>query len=200
MKLRRALSLTAATAALLPLAMAAAPASQAAPAGEVHSCHDIDTYHQYNDNTFVTRSFGVPARVKVGGQWTAFTATLTNASAKELKSFKLSAVVSDFGYVEGQPPLLPYSYLQYWDDSRRLWTTPPRDDDSRGILPGPNTLKPHESVHVQVRFRVREDLPLKPGERYDAGVRVTGTFIDRFRDANCLAFDDAGGEFLVQKD
>lgn len=60
-KLRRALSVSAATAALLPMAVAATPASQAAPAAKIPTCYDLDTaYGQYHDNTFVGRSFGIP--------------------------------------------------------------------------------------------------------------------------------------------
>ncbi|MEU5157861.1 hypothetical protein AB0I03_26590, partial [Glycomyces sp. NPDC021274] len=67
MKLRRALSISAATAALLPTAVAAAPVSQAAPATELPTCYDLDTaYGQYHNNTFVGRTFGIPKSITLG--------------------------------------------------------------------------------------------------------------------------------------
>ncbi|MEU2436967.1 hypothetical protein ABZ595_12320 [Streptomyces rubradiris] len=199
MKLRRALSLSAATAALLPAAMAAAPASQAAPAEQIPTCYDIDTaWGQYHNNTFVGRSFGIPKRVALGTRWTAFTATLTNASAKELRSFELRAQVGSYIYNEGERDLSPYSDLQYWDTSQRVWKTlRGTGGTARGAVPAPKTLKPRESVHVQLRFRVGEDLPLD--QTYDAFATITGTFVDRYRDMDCRASSDIGGSFAPVK-
>ncbi|MFH8574293.1 hypothetical protein [Streptomyces sp. NPDC017993] len=61
MKLRRALSVSAATAALLPVAVAAAPASQAAPAAEIPTCYDVSN-GQYHNNALDVVSYGVLAR------------------------------------------------------------------------------------------------------------------------------------------
>ncbi|MFF5441089.1 hypothetical protein [Streptomyces achromogenes] len=199
MNLRRALSLSAATAALLPVAVAAAPASQAAPDEKIPSCYDIDTaWGQYHGNTFVARSFGIPETVALGTHWTAFTATLTNASAKELRSFELRAQVGSYIYNEGERDLGPYSDLQYWDTSQRVWKTLREAGGSaRGAVPGPKTLKPRESVHVQLRFRVSEDLPLD--QNYHAFATITGTFVDHYRDMDCRAYQDAGGSFAPRK-
>ncbi|MFF9024417.1 hypothetical protein [Streptomyces eurythermus] len=199
MNLRRALSLSAATAALLPVAMAAAPASQAAPGENIPSCYDIDTaWGQYHGNTFVSRSFGIPKAVVLGTHWTAFTATLTNASAKELRSFELHAQVGSYVYNEGERDLSPYSDLQYWDTSQRVWKTLRQaGGNARGAVPGPKTLKPRESVHVQLRFRVSEDLPLD--QAYDAFATITGTFVDHYRDMDCRAYQGAGGSFYPRK-
>ncbi|MCL3997350.1 hypothetical protein [Streptomyces lavenduligriseus] len=199
MQLRRALSLTAATAALLPVAMAAAPASQAAPADQIPTCYDVDTaWGQYHNNTFVGRSFGVPKRVALGTRWTTFTATLTNASAKELRSFELRAQVGSYIYNDGERDLSPYSDLQYWDTSQHAWKTlREAGGTARGALPGPKTLKPRESVHVQLRFRVGEDLPLD--QVYDAFATITGSFVDHYRDMDCRASGDIGGSFSPRK-
>ncbi|MFI0785772.1 hypothetical protein ACH4Q6_09270 [Streptomyces lydicus] len=193
MKLRRVLSATAATAALLPVAVAAAPASQAAPAADIPSCSDVSN-GQYHDNTFVGRSFGIPKSITLGTHWTTYTATLTNASAKELKSFELSARVNSYVYNEGERDLSPYSDLQYWDPSQRAWKTlRDADGNARGTVPGPKTLKPRESVHVQLRFRVNKDLPLD--HPYDAFTGLTGTFVDHFHGTECTAHGEAGGGF-----
>ncbi|MGW8397504.1 hypothetical protein ACWGLP_12575 [Streptomyces lydicus] len=195
MKLRRALSASAATAALLPVAMAAAPASQAAPAADIPTCYDLDTaYGQYHNNTFVGRSFGIPKSITLGSHWTTYTATLTNASAKELKSFELSAKLGSYVYNEGERDLSPYGDLQYWDTSQHAWKTLRQaDGDARGTIPAPKTLKPRASVHVQLRFRVHKDLPLD--HPYDAFTGLTGTFVDRYRDMDCTAHGDAAGSF-----
>ncbi|MFG2888134.1 hypothetical protein [Streptomyces sp. NPDC048248] len=199
MKLRRALSVSAATAALLPVAVAAAPTSQAAPAKEIPTCYDLDTaYGQYHDNTFVGRSFGIPKSITLGTHWTTYTATLTNTSAKELKSFELSAKLGSYVYNEGERDLSPYGDLQHWDTSQRAWKTlREAGGNARGPIPGPKTLKPRESVHVQLRFRVSKDLPLD--QTYDTFTRLTGTFVDRYRDMDCTAHADAGGGFYPRK-
>lgn len=62
-----------------------------------------------------------------------------------------------------------------------------------GTVPGPKTLKPRESVHMQLRFRVSKDLPLD--QTYDAYTGLTGTFIDRYRDTDCTSHGDARGSF-----
>ncbi|MGW7573823.1 hypothetical protein [Streptomyces sp. NPDC054765] len=193
MKLRRALSVSAATAALLPVAMAAAPASQAAPAAEIPKCSDVSN-GQYPDNAFVGRTFGIPESITLGTDWTTYTATLTNASAKELKSFELSAKLGSYVYNEGEHDLSPYGDLQYWDTSQRAWKTLRQaDGNARGTIPGPKTLKPRESVHVQLRFRVSKDLPLD--HAYDAFTGLTGTSVDRYGDTECTAHGDAVGRF-----
>ncbi|PJN36207.1 hypothetical protein CG747_34295 [Streptomyces sp. CB02959] len=199
MKLRRVLSASAATAALLPVAVAAAPASQAAPAAEIPTCYDVDTaYGEYHNNTFVGRSFGIPKSITLGTQWTTYTATLTNASAKELKSFELSAKLGSYIYNEGERDLSPYGDLQYWDTSQNAWKTLRQaEGNAGGTIPGPKTLKPRESVHVQLRFRVGEDLPMN--QTYDAFTYLTGTFVDRYRDTDCTAHGDAGGTFSPRK-
>ncbi|BDM69927.1 hypothetical protein HEK616_34140 [Streptomyces nigrescens] len=196
MKLRRALSISAATAALLPVAVAAAPASQAAPAAELPKCSDLDTgvYH----NTLVGRSFGIPKSIALGTQWTTYTATLTNASTKELKSFELSAKLGSYVYNEGERDLSPYGDLQYWDTSQRAWKTLRQaDGKARGTIPAPKTLKPRESVHAQLRFRVGKDLPLD--HAYDAFTGLTGSFVDRYRDTDCTADVDEVGGFYPRK-
>ncbi|MFI0710502.1 hypothetical protein ACH4SK_07555 [Streptomyces inhibens] len=191
MKLRRALSVSAATAALLPVAVAAAPASQAAPAAEIPKCSDLGQPH---NNTLVGRSFGIPKSITLGTDWTTYTATLTNASAKELKSFELSARLGSYVYNEGERDLSPYGDLQYWDTSQRAWKTLRHaDGNAGGTIPGPKALKPRESVHVQLRFRVSKDLPLD--HTYDAFTGLTGTFVDRYRDMDCTADGDASGGF-----
>ncbi|MFD0167960.1 hypothetical protein ACFVJH_28050 [Streptomyces decoyicus] len=197
MKLRRALSVSAATAALLPVAVAAAPASQAAPAAEIPTCSEVSN-GQYHNNALVGRSFGIPESITLGTHWTTYTATLTNASAKELKSFELSAEVVSYVYNEGERDLSPYSDLQYWDTTQRAWKTLRQaDGNARGTIPGPKTLKPRESVHVQLRFRVNKDLPLD--HTYDAFTGITGTFLDRYRDTDCTSDGVAGGGFYPRK-
>ncbi|MEU5212410.1 hypothetical protein [Streptomyces sp. NPDC020742] len=192
MKLRRALSVSAATAALLPMAMATAPASQAAPAAKLPKCSDLDTGEHHN--TLVGRSFGIPKSIALGTQWTTYTVTLTNASAKELKSFELSAKLGSYVYNEGERDLSPYGDLQYWDTSQRAWKTLRQaDGKARGTIPGPKTLKPRESVHAQLRFRVSKDLPMD--HAYDAFTGLTGAFTDRYRDTDCTAEVDEVGAF-----
>ncbi|MFG2289241.1 hypothetical protein ACGFOU_24620 [Streptomyces sp. NPDC048595] len=199
MKLRRALSVSAATAALIPVVVAIAPASQAAPAAEIPTCYDLDTaYGQYHNNTFVGRTFGIPKSITLGTHWTTYTATLTNTSAKELKSFALSAKLGSYVYNEGERDLSPYGDLQYWDTSQRAWKTLRQPGgNAGGTIPGPKTLKPRESVHVQLRFRVGKDLPLD--HAYDAFTGLTGTFVDRYRDMDCTAHGDADGGFSPRK-
>ncbi|MFC9236342.1 hypothetical protein ACFTZK_07775 [Streptomyces decoyicus] len=197
MKLPRALSASAATAALLPVVIAAAPASHAAPAAEIPTCSDVSN-GQYHNNALVGRTFGIPYSITLGTHWTTYTATLTNASAKELKSFELSAALGSYVYNEGERDLSPYGDLQYWDTSQRAWKTLRQaDGNARGTLPGPKTLKPRESVHVQLRFRVSKDLPLD--HAYDAFTGLTGTFIDRYRDTDCTSDGVAEGGFSPRK-
>lgn len=197
MKLHRALSVSAATAALLPLAVAAAPAAQAAPAAEIPKCSDVSN-GQYPNNSFVSRTFGIPKSITLGTHWTTYTATLTNASAKVLKSFQLSAKLGSYVYNEGERDLSPYGDLQYWDTSQRAWKTLRQaDGNARGTIPGPKTLKPRESVHVQLWFRVGKDLPLD--HPYDAFTGLTGTFVDRYHDTDCTADGDAVGGFSPRK-
>ncbi|OKI05110.1 hypothetical protein A6A06_10730 [Streptomyces sp. CB02923] len=197
MTLRRALSLSAATAALLPMAVAAAPASQAAPApaADLPKCSDVGQPH---NNTFVGRSFGIPKSITLGTHWTTYTATLTNASAKELKSFELSGKLGSYVYNEGERDLSPYGDLQYWDTSQRAWKTLRQaNGNAGGTIPAPKTLKPRESVHVQLRFRVSTDLPLD--HDYDAFTGLTGTFADRYQGTDCTARGDADGGFSPRK-
>ncbi|MER0483552.1 hypothetical protein ABR737_35350 [Streptomyces sp. Edi2] len=192
-KLRRALSVSAATAALLPLALAAAPASQAAPDAELPKCSEVSN-GQYHNNALVGRSFGVPDSITLGTHWTTYTTTLTNTSAKELKSLDLSASLGSYVYNEGERDLSPYGDLQYWDTSQHAWKTLRQaDGDARGTVPGPKTLKPRESVHVQLRFRVGKDLPLD--HAYDAFTGLTGTFADRYHDTACTSDGSALGTF-----
>lgn len=196
MKLRRALSASAATVALLPVVLTAAPAAQAAPAAELPKCSDLDTGEQHH--TLVGRTFGIPSSITLGTHWTTYTATLTNASAKELKSFVLSAELGSYVYNEGERDLSPYGDLQYWDTSQRAWKTLRQaDGKAGGTLPGPKTLKPRESVHAQLRFRVGKDLPLD--HDYDAFTGLTGSFTDRYRDTDCTADVDAVGGFYPRK-
>ncbi|WP_310714102.1 hypothetical protein [Streptomyces lydicus] len=194
MKLRRALSATAATAALLPVAMAAAPASQAASAADLPTCSDVGQPH---NNTFVGRSFGIPKSITLGTHWTPYTATLTNASAKELKSFELSAKLGSYVYNEGERDLSPYGDLQYWDTSQRAWKTLRQGGNARGTIPGPKTLKPRESVHVQLRFRVSKELPMD--QTYDAFTGLTGAFVDSYHGTDCTSRGDAVGSFSPRK-
>ncbi|MFH8749749.1 hypothetical protein ACH4GK_25700 [Streptomyces rimosus] len=192
MKLRRALSVSAVTAALLPMAMAAAPTSQAAPAADLPKCSDVGDPN--GGNAFVGRSFGVPASVTLGANWTTYTATLTNASAKEMKSFELSGKVLSYVYNEGERDLSPYSDLQYWDTTQHAWKTlKDADGKARGTIPAPKTLKPRESVHVKLRFRVHKDLPMD--HAYDAFTGITGTFVSRYNGTDCTVNGDAGGSF-----
>ncbi|KWT57170.1 hypothetical protein ADL21_35830 [Streptomyces albus subsp. albus] len=196
MKLRRALSVSAATAALLPLAMAAAPASQAAPAADLPKCSDVGDPN--GGDAFVGRSLGVPDSVTLGTNWTTYTATLTNASAKEMKSFELSGKVLSYVYNEGERDLSPYSDLQYWDTTQRAWKTlKDADGKARGTIPGPKTLKSRESIHVKLRFRVHKDLPMD--HAYDAFTGITGTFVDRYNGTDCTVSGDAGGSFYPRE-
>ncbi|MFI5520203.1 hypothetical protein [Streptomyces platensis] len=193
MKLRHALSVSAATTALLPMVLAAAPTAQAAPAAELPSCYDVSN-GQHHNNALVGRSFGVPASITLGTHWTTYTATLTNTSPKVLKSFELSAKLGSYVYNEGERDLSPYGDLQYWDTSQRAWKTlREAGGDARGAVPGPKALKPRESVHVQLRFRVGKDLPMD--HAYDAFTGLTGTFVDRYRNTDCTVSGDAGGSF-----
>ncbi|MGX1974556.1 hypothetical protein [Streptomyces kronopolitis] len=193
MKLRRALSVSAATAALLPLAMAAAPASQAASAAKLPKCSEVSN-GQYENNALVGRAVGIPASIALGAHWTTYTATLTNTSAKELRSFDVSADLGSYVYNEGEHDLSPYGDLQYWDTSQRAWKTLRRaNGNAGGTLPAPKTLKPRESVHAQLRFRVRKDLPLD--HAYDAFTGLTGTFADRYHGTNCTSDGVALGGF-----
>ncbi|WP_405746513.1 hypothetical protein OG422_26820 [Streptomyces sp. NBC_01525] len=190
MNLRRALSVSAATAALIPVAVAAAPASQAAPAAEIPKCSELGK----NNNAFVGRTFGIPESITLGTDWTTYTATLTNASAKNLKSFELSAELGSYVYNEGEHDLSPYGDLQYWDTSQRAWKTLRQaNGNAGGTVPGPKTLKPRESVHVQLRFRVGKDLPMD--HAYDAFTGLTGTFADRYHDMDCTSHGVAVGGF-----
>lgn len=191
-KLRRALSVSAATAALLPLALAAAPAAQAA-AAELPKCSEVSN-GQYHNNALVGRSFGVPDSITLGTHWTTYTTTLTNTSAKELKSLDLSASLGSYVYNEGERDLSPYGDLQYRDTSQHAWKTLRQaDGKASGTVPGPKTLKPRESVHVQLRFRVGKDLPLD--HAYDAFTGLTGTFADRYHDTACTSDGSALGAF-----
>ncbi|MEV5597213.1 hypothetical protein [Streptomyces sp. NPDC052496] len=191
MKLRRALSAPAATAALLPVVPAAAPASQAVPAADLPKCSDMG---KPAENAFVGRTFGIPVSVTLGADWSAYTATLTNASAKELKSFKLTAKLGSYRYNPGERDLGSYGDLQYWDTSQRAWKTLRQaDGKAGGTAPAPKTLKPRESVHVQLRFKVRKDLPMD--HTYDAFTGLTGTYVDRYHDTDCTARGDADGGF-----
>ncbi|CAM5320254.1 MULTISPECIES: hypothetical protein [Streptomyces] len=197
MKLRRTLSVSAVTAALIPLAVAAAPATQAAPAPKMPTCSDVDTaYGQYHNNFFAGRSFGVPDTVRLGDEWHVFTATLTNVSKKELKSFSLRARVDSNVYNEGEHGLSPYADLQYWDAAKREWKTLRQGDAATGGIPGPSTLKPRESVHVQLRFRVREGL--SHDQSYDSYAYLYGTFVDRYRGIDCTTSDVAGSTFNLR--
>ncbi len=133
--------------------------SQAAPAADLPKCSDVGDPN--GGNAFAGRSFGVPASVTLGADWTTYTATLTNASAKEMKSFELSGKVLSYVYNEGERDLSPYSDLQYWDTTQHDWKTlKDADGKARGTIPAPKTLKPSESVHVKLRFRVHKDLPM----------------------------------------
>ncbi|NEA45300.1 hypothetical protein [Streptomyces sp. SID10815] len=199
MTLRRVLSLSAASATLLPMAVAAAPASQAVPAADLPTCSDLDTAHgQYHSNTFVGRTFGIPRSITLGTNWTTYTATLTNASAKQLKSFALTAELGSYVYNEGERDLSPYGDLEYWDTSRHVWKTLRRaDGKAGGTVPGPTTLEPRASVHVQLRFRVHEDLPLD--QAYDAFTGIVGTSVDHYRDTECSVHGNADGSFAPHK-
>ncbi|MFI2241681.1 hypothetical protein [Streptomyces chrestomyceticus] len=193
MKIRRALSASAATAVLLPVALAAAPVAQAAPAGAMPPCHEIGGHH---NQAFVGRSFGVPQTISLGTKWNNFTATLTNTSKKEMKSFSLSAEVNNYVYNPGERYLSPYADLQYWDPAQKAWKTLRDGDTAKGAVPAPKTLKPRESVHVQLRFRVREGLPLGH-QAYDAYAYLTGTFVDRYEGTDCTVSDVAGSTFAI---
>ncbi|MEW9518256.1 hypothetical protein [Streptomyces tubercidicus] len=197
MKLRRVLSVSAATAALLPVVVAAAPASQAAPAADMPKCSEVSN-GQYENNALVGRSFGIPDSITLGTAWTTYTTTLTNSSAKELKSLELRADLGSYVYNEGERDLSPYGDLQYWDASQRAWKTlREADGDARGTIPAAKTLKPRESVHVQLRFRVGKDLPLD--HAYDAYTGLTGTFADRYQGTDCTSDGSAVGTFSPSK-
>ncbi|MGW7550973.1 hypothetical protein [Streptomyces rimosus] len=145
--------------------------SQAAPAADLPKCSDVGDPN--GGNAFAGRSFGVPASVTLGADWTTYTATLTNASAKEMKSFELSGKVLSYVYSEGERDLSPYSDLQYWDTTQHDWKTlKDADGKARGTIPAPKMLKPRESVHVKLRFRVHKDLPMD--HAYDAFTGITG--------------------------
>lgn len=195
MKIRRALSASAATAVLLPVALAAAPVAQAAPAEEMPPCHEIGGHH---NQAFVGRSFGVPQSITLGTKWNTFNATLTNTSKKEMKSFSLSAKVSNHVYNPGERYLSPYADLQYWDPAQKAWKTLREGEVASGAVPAPKALKPRESVHVQLRFRVREGLPLGD-QAYDAYAYLTGTFVDRYNGMDCTVSDVAGDTFYIRK-
>lgn len=195
MKLRRALSVTAVTAALLPAAVAAAPATQAAPAADLPSCSDVSNGN-YQNNALVGRSFGIPQSITLGNHWNTYTATLTNVSAKELTSFGLSARLDSYIYNEGEHDLRPYGDLQYWDAAQKAWKTLRQaDGETSGPVPGPRTLKPRESVNVQLRFRVREGLP--DTQNYDAYTHLVGTFADSYNGTACAAGGEAGSAFGI---
>lgn len=190
MKLRRALPATAATAALIPVVLAAAPASQAAPAGELPSCNEVGRPY---DNSLVGRAFGIPARVGLG-EWTTYTATVSNSSARELKSFQLQGDLGSYVYNPGEQDLTKYSDLQYWDTSENAWKTLRKaNGDAGGPIPGPATLKPRESVHMKLRFRVHKDLPLD--HAYDGHTALQGTFVENYKGTDCQVTSGAGGGF-----
>ncbi|WP_327303084.1 hypothetical protein OG730_05325 [Streptomyces sp. NBC_01298] len=182
-----------------PAPAPAAPAAQAASAATLPTCRDLDTaYGEYHPNIFAGRVFGIPKSIPLGTRWTTYTATLTNASPKELKSFRLGAVLESYLYNEGERDLSPYGDLQYWDTSRRAWKTLRRaGGNAGGSVPAATTLKPRESVHVQLRFRVGEDLPR--GQAYDASTGITGTFTDRYRGMNCTSDGLAIGYFYPRR-
>ncbi|MGW8696223.1 hypothetical protein ACWGOK_04645 [Streptomyces eurythermus] len=193
MKLRRALSLTAATAALLPVAMAAAPVSQAADA-PVPTCTEV-SQGKYHENTFVTRAFGIPDKLTPSTRWTLFTTTLTNASSMEVESFKLTAWALNIDDDMDHAYLGRYIDLQYWDTSLHLWKTL---RGSRAPVPAPDTLKPRTSLHVQMRLRLRGDVPMKPGEKIYGEVNVGGTWVNTSRN-NCVGQTRSGGAFWAEK-
>lgn len=193
MKLRRALSLTAATAALLPVAMAAAPVSQAADA-PVPLCTEVGA-GKYRQSATVTRSFGIPDRLTPSTRWTNFTTTLTNASPREFQSFELSGWALNYDDNMDHAYLGRYIDLQYWDTSQHLWKTL---HGSRAPIPAQDTLKPRESVHVQMRLRLREDVPMKPGEEILGGVDVSGSWVEPARN-NCVGQTSSGGQFWAEK-
>ncbi|MDN3260633.1 hypothetical protein QWJ26_12565 [Streptomyces sp. CSDS2] len=193
MKLRRALSLTAATAALLPVAMAAAPVSQAADA-PVPICTEV-SQGKYHENTFVTRAFGIPDKLTPSTRWTLFTTTLTNASSMEVESFKLTAWALNIDDNMDHAYLGQYIDLQYWDTSLHLWKTL---RGSRAPVPAPDTVKPRGSFHLQMRLRLREDVPMKSGEEILGGVHVGATFVNRSHN-NCVGQTSTGGQFWAEK-
>ncbi|MFF4709907.1 hypothetical protein ACFY2V_00615 [Streptomyces eurythermus] len=193
MKLRRALSLTAATAALLPVAMAAAPVSQAADA-PVPICTEV-SQGKYHENTFVTRAFGIPDKLTPSTRWTLFTTTLTNASSMEVESFELDAWALNIDDNMDHAYLGHYIDLQYWDTSQHLWKTLRGD---HAPVPAPDTLKPRTSLHVQMRLRLRADVPMKPGEKIHGEVNVGGTWVNTSRN-NCVGQTSGGGDFWAEK-
>ncbi|WP_181797436.1 hypothetical protein [Streptomyces sp. WELS2] len=193
MKLRRALSLTAVTAALLPVAMAAAPVSQAADA-PVPRCTEIGA-GKYRESPTVTRSFGIPDRLTPSSRWTAFTVTLTNAAPIEFESFELDGWALNYDDNMEHSYLGQYIDLQYWDTSQHLWKTL---HGSHAPIPAPTTLKPRRSVHVQMRLKLREDVPMKPGEEILGGVQVGGSWVEPSRE-NCVGYTRSGGQFWAAK-
>ncbi|MEU3713064.1 hypothetical protein [Streptomyces catenulae] len=189
MRLRRALSASAATATLIPVLLAAAPAS-AAPAA-LPKCSDVGKEsYSFLDG----RVFGIPESITLGTDWTTYTATLTNSSKKELTSFTLTAELGSFVYNPGEKDLSPYGDLQYWDTARNAWQPLRRaDGDAGGTVPAPKALKPRESVHLQLRFRVGEDLPMD--HSYDAYTGLTGSFADTYHGTDCTDSGSATGGF-----
>ncbi|CAL9291476.1 hypothetical protein [Streptomyces sp. SudanB182_2057] len=193
MKLRRALSLTAATAALLPVAMAAAPVSQAADA-PVPLCTEVGA-GKYRESPTVTRSFGIPDRLTPSSHWTAFTSTITNASSIEFESFKVVGWALNYDDNMDNAYLGQYIDLQYWDASQHLWKTL---RGSRAPIPAPDTLKPRKSLHLQMRLKLREDVPMKPGEEILGGVTIGGSWVEPSRN-NCVGHTSSGGQFWAEK-
>ncbi|MEV7414876.1 hypothetical protein [Streptomyces sp. NPDC089919] len=164
----------------------AAGAAAGAATGKTPTCSEVDTgtgdYPHHN--VFQGRTFGVPGPVALGSRWTRYTATVTNASAFEMKSFKLSGELGSHVYNEGERDLSPYADLQYWDTSKQAWRTLRRaGGNAGGSVPAPTTLKPRTSVHVQVRFRLHENLPLD--QVYDAFTGLYATFGDRHHGIAC---------------
>jgi hypothetical protein len=190
MKLRRALSLSAATAALLPVAMAAAPVSQAADA-PVPRCTEVGA-GMYRETPTVRRSFGIPQRLTPSTRWTNFTTTFTNASSIEFKSFGLSGWALNYDDNMEHSYLGDYIDLQYWNTSQHLWKTLP------GSIPAPATLQPRKSVHLQMRLRLRGDVPMKPGEEILGGVSIDGSWVEPLR-GNCIGHTSSGGQFWAAK-
>ncbi|GAA3178443.1 MULTISPECIES: hypothetical protein [Streptomyces] len=195
MKLRRALSASAATIALLPAVTAAAPAVAATPTADLPKCSDVG---KQSDNFLEGRVFGIPKSITLGTDWTTYTATLTNSSKKELTSFTLTAELGSHVYNPGEKDLSPYGDLQYRDTAQHAWKTLRRaDGDAGGTVPAPKTLKPRESVHLQLRFRVSKDLPMD--HNYDAYTGLTGSFADRYNGTDCTDSSSATGAFYPRE-
>ncbi|WP_199829156.1 hypothetical protein [Streptomyces rimosus] len=166
--------------------------SQAAPAADLPKCSDVGDPN--GGNAFAGRSFGVPASVvTLGADWTTYTAILTNASAKEMKSFELSGKALSYVYNEGERDLSPYSDLQYWGTTQHAWNTLKDANGKARTIPIPKTLKLRESVHVKLRFRVHKDLPMD--HAYDAFTGITGSFVSRHNGTDCTVNGDADGSF-----